>query len=165
MKKSLVISFTCNEFDSIDELETSDRELVLSAFDAAKRAYAPYSHYFVGAAARLSDGTIICGTNVENAAFPSGICAERNVIAHAVANFPGNNICTLAIAAIRDGSEADESVSPCGNCRQVISEEEQRTGSSIKLILAGKTRMRVIEKAGSLLPLQFESSSLNLRLP
>ncbi|HOO99154.1 MAG TPA: cytidine deaminase [Bacteroidales bacterium] len=156
------ISFKWEEYDSPDELEPDDKSLLELAGKAAMNAYAPYSGFRVGAALRLKSGTVVTGTNVENAAFPSGICAERNAIASASANHPGDRPVALAITAVSGGSITDEPVSPCGNCRQVIAEEEYRYGKSMRLILGARNNIRIIVNAGDLLPLQFNSDSLKI---
>ena len=156
------ISFSYTEFDKAEELDAEDRELLQSAEKAAAHAYAPYSRFSVGAALRLESGTIVTGTNVENAAFPSGICAERNAISNAVSNHPGDKPVAIAITAFPGGSHTSEPVSPCGNCRQVIAEEENRNGKSIRIILGGSSKIRIIEKGADLLPLQFNSDSLKI---
>ncbi|MCX6301421.1 MAG: cytidine deaminase [Bacteroidia bacterium] len=160
MIKTNNISFTFKEFDTVEELESSDRELVKSASEAALNAYAPYSGFRVGAAVRLASGIIVTGSNVENAAFPSGICAERNALSNASANHPGNIPMVLAVAAITEAGNSYEPVSPCGNCRQVIAEEEIRSGKSIRIILSSKNKIQVIEQGGDLLPLQFSRNNL-----
>jgi len=160
MKRSGKISFTYKELDKPEELEHADRELLMSAIKAAGNAYSPYSGFRVGAALRLESGTVVTGTNVENAAFPSGICAERNAIANASANYPGDKPEALAIAAISGRKQTPDPVSPCGNCRQVIAEEELRHTGNIKIILGGSKKIRIIKSAGDLLPLQFNSDSL-----
>jgi cytidine deaminase len=154
------ITFSYKEFESFEELETEDRELVNTAKESAGMAYAPYSGFMVGAAIRLESGRIVHGSNVENAAFPSGICAERTAIAWAVSNFPHDKPVAIAIAAMNADGLPAESVSPCGNCRQVIAEEESRTGNKIRIILACKSSIRVIEGIGMLLPMQFSGKSL-----
>ena len=159
------ITFSYKEFESFEELETEDRELVNAAKKSAGMAYAPYSGFMVGAAIRLESGRIVHGSNVENAAFPSGICAERTAIAWAVSNFPNDKPIAIAIAAMTADGLPAESVSPCGNCRQVIAEEESRTGKQIRIILAGKSGIRVIEGIGLLLPLQFSGKSLRADHP
>jgi len=162
MKTNKNISFTYKEFDSAEELDPSDRELLNSAKNVAANAYAPYSGFHVGAALRLESGKIVTGTNVENAAFPSGICAERTALANASSNYPGDRPVALAIAAVSGKDHTKEPVSPCGNCRQVIAEEEYRNGKPVRLILGGKKKIRVIENGGDLLPLQFNSDSLKV---
>ncbi len=154
------ITFTYKEFDKEEELDNSDRELLIAAKEAALNAYAPYSQFNVGAAVRLESGNVVLGTNVENAAFPSGICAERSALSNASCNFPDDNPVALAIAAITSEGLTAAPVSPCGNCRQVIAEEESRSGKGIRIILGGKNKIRVIEKGGDLLPLQFNRKSL-----
>ena len=159
------ISFSYQEFESPAELSTEDQELIAAAKEAAKHAYAPYSRFMVGAAVRLESGIIVCGSNVENAAFPSGICAERSAISGSVSNYPDDKPVTIAIAAMTDEGVTAECVSPCGNCRQVIAEEEMRTGKQIRIILSGRDRIRVIESVSQLLPLQFCRNNLRVNLP
>ena len=153
-------TFSYLEFDSIAELSSEDRELITAAREAAKNAYAPYSKFRVGAALRLGSGQIVRGSNVENAAFPSGICAERTALATSVSNYPDDYPEVLAIVALTENGPLDDTVSPCGSCRQVIAEEEHRTGRPIKLILAGKKFVRIIESVSDLLPLQFTRDNL-----
>jgi cytidine deaminase len=156
------ISFTFNEFDNEEELDPADRELLNSARKAASNAYAPYSGFKVGAAVRLAGGEIILGTNVENAAFPSGICAERTALSNASSNHPGNKPVAISIAAITEDGLTDDPVPPCGNCRQVIAEEEYRNNTAIRIILGGKNKIQIIDKVVDLLPLQFTKESLKV---
>jgi len=160
MIKTFHIPFAYKEFDDPEELNPEDRELLFSAREAALNAYAPYSGFRVGAAVRLSSGNIILGTNVENAASPSGICAERNALSNASSNHPEDKPVAMAIAAITDAGLTSNTVSPCGNCRQVIAEEEFRNGIDIKIILGGKNKIQIIDKGGDLLPLQFNRDTL-----
>jgi len=164
MMKSKNISFTFSEYESLEEIDPCDRELVLSARKAAENAYAPYSHFKVGAAVRLESGVVVSGSNVENAAFPSGICAERNALANASSNHPGDKPVALAIMAVTSSGLTEDTVSPCGNCRQVIAEEEIRNGNKIRVILGSRKKIRIIESAGDLLPLQFNRNDLELTL-
>lgn len=156
------ISFTYREYDKDEELEPSDLKLLDSAKKAAENAYAPYSHFKVGAAVRLVSGKIVTGTNVENAAFPSGICAERTALSNASSNYPGDFPVVLAIAAVTKKGTTDEPVSPCGNCRQVIAEEEYRNGMPIRIILNGKTKIIEVETVADLLPIQFNRDNLKV---
>ncbi len=165
METSKSITLYYNELSSPEELSSEDKNLLKEAIAAAYNAYAPYSGFRVGAALRLESGKTVRGANVENAAFPSGICAERTVISSSVSNFPDDKPAVIAIAALNKEGLTDEPVTPCGNCRQVISEEETRTNSKIKLILAGKKRILVIESINMLLPLQFSKSNLHSNLP
>lgn len=164
MRRTNSISFTFNEFDKPDDLNSEDRELVFAARDAALNAYAPYSRFMVGAAVRLESGVIVTGANVENAAFPSGICAERSALSNSVSNHHDDKPVAIAIAAMTEDGLTDEPVPPCGNCRQVISEEELRNGKQIRLILSGKKKIQVIESCSHLLPLQFTQKNLNVKL-
>jgi cytidine deaminase len=161
MARTKNITIAYKEFDNSDELENNDKGLIVAAMEAALNAYAPYSTFRVGAAMRLESGTIIKGTNVENAAFPSGICAERSAISASVSNYPADKPVAMAIAALTEEGLTEEPVTPCGNCRQVIAEEESRSGNQIKIILAGRKKTIVIESIKSLLPLQF--SKVNMR--
>jgi cytidine deaminase len=164
MSRTENILFSYQEFDDQDELGPSDKELLAMARKAAENAYAPYSGFKVGVALRLESGNIILGTNVENAAFPSGICAERTAISSASSNYPGDKPVALAIAALNREGYSDEIVSPCGNCRQVIAEEESRHGNNIRIILSSRKKIRIIEKGGDLLPLQFSKNHLRSAL-
>ena len=165
MFKEKNISFTYKEYESPEELGTEDQELILSAKEAAKLAYAPYSRFRVGAAIRLESGRIVHGSNVENAAFPSGICAERTAVAGAVSNYPDDKPVAIAIAAMTDEGETAECISPCGNCRQVIAEEEMRTGKQIRIILCGRNKIQVVNSISLLLPLGFNLNNLRVNLP
>ena len=157
-KKTITFSYT--EYISTDELDIADKVLIENAMEAARNAYAPYSRFRVGAAIRLVSGIIIKGTNVENAAFPSGICAERSAISTLVSGYPDEKPVAMAIAALTEDGLTDEPVTPCGNCRQVIAEEETRSGRLIKIILAGKNKTIIIESIKNLLPLQFSKSNM-----
>jgi cytidine deaminase len=156
------ISFSYKEYDTPEELSKDDHELLLSAREAAATAYAPYPGFKVGAAVRLKSGGIVTGSNVENAAFPSGICAERNALSNASSNHPGDIPVALAVAAITENGLTSETASPCGNCRQVIAEEEIRNGVNIRIVLGSNNKIKVIEKGEDLLPLQFSRKSMRI---
>jgi cytidine deaminase len=160
--KTKNIAFTWKEYESESELERDDQELVKAAKAAAQNAYAPYSKFKVGAALRLDNGVIVKGSNVENAAFPSGICAEKNVLATSASNYSGNKPLSLAVAAYTSESLTKEPVSPCGNCRQTIAEEEYRNNCEIKVILVGESKIIVVDRGGDLLPLQFTRNFLKI---
>ncbi len=157
-KREAIVSYL--EYQGIDELPGADRKLVEEAVAAASGAYAPYSNFMVGAAILLDDGTIVRGANVENAAFPSGSCAEKTALSYTVANHGKNKSLAIAIAALTKGELTAEPVPPCGNCRQMLIEEEQRLGRPIKVILAGKSGIIVLENCQSLMPLSFTRSNL-----
>jgi cytidine deaminase len=161
-KKELSISYL--EYRGIDELPASERKLVEEAIAAAGGAYAPYSGFKVGAAIMLDDGTVTRGANIENAAFPSGSCAEKTVLSYTVANYHERNTVAIAIAAISGGELTADPVPPCGNCRQMLIEEEQRLGKPVKVILAGKSGIIVLENCQSLMPLSFTRSNLGKRV-
>jgi cytidine deaminase len=165
MIKTTTISFSYKEFEKTDELNPEEKELVLTARETALNAYAPYSKFRVGAAVRLKSGLIVTGANVENAAFPSGICAERSALAGSVSNHPDDNPVAVAIAAMNEAGLTEDPVTPCGNCRQVIAEEESRSGNKIKLILSGKDKTLIVESIRDLLPLQFNRTNLKIILP
>jgi cytidine deaminase len=150
------ISFSYTEYEKTEELNADDLELVIAARESAVNAYAPYSNFKVGAAVRLESGAIVRGANVENAAFPSGICAERNALSNSITNFPDDKPIAIAIASFTGDVFTEDSPSPCGSCRQVIAEEEARTGN----ILSGKDKTQVVESIGDLLPLQFNRENL-----
>ena len=125
-----------------EELNTDDLELLEAARQATYRSYAPYSHFSVGAAARLANGTIVTGSNQENAAYPSGLCAERTALFYANAQYP------------------DQAIPPCGACRQVMLEAEQRFQRPMRILLFGTKGIYEVKDAGSLLPLSFDASAM-----
>lgn len=140
----------------IDELSVDEQILVNNAINATSHSYAPYSHFSVGASVRLENGMIINGSNQENAAFPSGICAERTALFAAGATHPDVPVTTLAIAARgTDGQLTDEPISPCGACRQVMVETEKRAGTPLRILLYGRRAVYVIDGIKQLLPLTF----------
>jgi cytidine deaminase len=145
---------------AFDELSEADRELVLKAQEATKHSYAPYSHFHVGAAVRLADGTIVLGCNQENAAFPSGLCAERTALFAAGAQHPEQGVVALAIAAADAHGLTSVPTPPCGACRQVMLESETRAGQPMRILLFGTQGTYVIEGVGQLLPLIFDGSFL-----
>lgn len=154
------LKFTYSEFDAKDEIGKDISDLIEYAKKSAQNAYAPYSNFKVGAAVRLKSGKIVHGANVENAAFPSGICAERAALSNAVSNNPGDVPVEIAIAAITEKGYTDEPVSPCGNCRQVLAEEEMKNGTPVRIILYGRKKTIIIERSADLLPLQFNIRNL-----
>lgn len=161
--KNEQFSFSFKVYSSIDELTNEDAELLKEARAATNNAYAPYSNFFVGAAARLTNGKIVCGSNQENASFPAGICAERTLLSTISSQFPGVAIEAIAISYDNRNIEmaSNKPISPCGICRQTLVEYEQRQEEAIKLILGGlEGEIYVIKKAGMLLPLSFEKNDM-----
>ena len=140
---------------SEDLLHPEEKILINRAKDTCFRAYAPYSHFRVGAAVRLANGEIVTGSNQENAAFPSGLCAERTALFYANSQYPEQAIKALAIAAHTQSDFLDRPISPCGACRQVILEAEMRYRNPIRIFLYGKSEIYIIESIKDLLPLAF----------
>lgn len=143
-----------------NELNEQQRRLVEIAKQKTQDAYAPYSHFHVGAAALLADGQIVTGTNQENAAYPSGLCAERTTLFAANANHPKTPVVALAIASFTDGHFTQDASSPCGACRQVMLETEHRFGQPMEVILYGERECHIFHSASDLLPLNFVSDNL-----
>ena len=127
---------------------------------ATDNSYSPYSKFRVGAALRLADGTEIIGANQENAAFPVTLCAERTAIFAAQAQYPAQPIVALAVAARNENGFTEDPVTPCGSCRQVILEIEQRYNQSVKIYLYGTRGVYVINTVRDLLPLCFVEESM-----
>ncbi len=153
--------FSFDVYDSIDDMQENDRLLLKDAIEVTKAAYAPYSKFNVGAIAKLVNGEFVKGTNQENASYPVGICAERSLLATAASLFPGIAIETMAITYNNLEGESDHPISPCGMCRQVLVEYEQRVKRPIRLILGGiEGKVYIIEKARMLLPLSFTSEDM-----
>lgn len=140
------------------ELTEEDRALTDAAREACMGSYSPYSHFAVGAALRLSDGSIVKGSNQENAAYPSGMCAERVALYQAGALHPDKAVTAMAIAAQNGGMFLSHPCPPCGACRQVMLETELRNGGNpIRLILYGTEECYIVgDGAKGLLPLQFD---------
>ncbi len=143
------------EVYSHNELNETDKKLIELAKEATNTSYAPYSKFQVGAALLLDNGEIITGSNQENAAFPSGTCAERTTIFYASARYPGVKFKKLAIAAYTNGEFVENPISPCGACRQAILEYEKRD-EPIDILLAGKETIYKLHGIRSLLPLSFD---------
>lgn len=140
----------------MDELSAEDRQLVEQAIEATRRSYAPYSHFHVGAAVRLENGEIVIGCNQENAAYPSGLCAERTALFAAGALYPDVPVKVLAVAARgTDGEMTEEPTGPCGSCRQVIIESETRAKHPIRILLYGRRCVYIIDGIRQLMPLTF----------
>lgn len=145
---------------SYEELSVLDKQLVDEAKQQVLKAYAPYSNFQVGAAVALANGKIITGSNQENAAYPSGLCAERTTMFYANAQYPDTAITTIAIAAHNNGDFTDEPISPCGACRQALLESEIRFGTDIKVILYGKQSIYILPNIKSLLPFCFGKENM-----
>ncbi|HMT30821.1 MAG TPA: cytidine deaminase [Bacteroidia bacterium] len=148
-------------YDSANELPETDRQLLNDAISAAGTAYAPYSNFHVGAAVLMENGQIVKGSNQENAAYPSGLCAERVAVFAAGAHYPGIKIKAIAITAMFNDLKDLLSVSPCGDCRQVMAEYEHRYHANIRLIMTAENgKIMVIPNVQTLLPLMFNGENL-----
>jgi len=144
-----------------NELLPYDLMLVNAAKEATAGSWSPYSGFKVGAALRLDDGTVVTGSNQENAAYPSGLCAERTALFAAGHAHPGKAVLALAIAARNDKGFTGQPITPCGACRQVLAETEQRGGQPIRYILYGTEGTMVIEGGtDSILPFCFGADSM-----
>lgn len=138
------------------ELTADDRQLVDMAREATSRAYAPYSKFHVGAAIRLDNGEVVTGANQENAAFPSGTCAERTACYYAHATYPYAQFECIAIAAVgTDGIELEDPCAPCGACRQALLEYEKLAGHPVRVILVGRDKMYLLRSVKALVPFAF----------
>ena len=157
-QKDILINYY--EVDSIDDLENEEIELIKTAREITKNAYAPYSGFHVGAAVLLENGKILAGSNQENAAYPSGLCAERVALFYANSKYPDVPVKSMALCAVKHGNYFAEPVSPCGSCRQVILETESRFEKPVKVIMIGEKIIRIIDSAKALLPLSFDKKSL-----
>ena len=142
--KQRAITIRLAEYERLEDLPEPMVRLVQQAMEAARAAYAPYSRYQVGAALELENGEVVKGNNQENAAYPSGLCAERVALFYAGSQYPDVPARSLAIAAIRDGIFQEQPVTPCGGCRQVLLETENRGGISLQLILYGAAKIQVL---------------------
>ena len=159
--KTEEFKFSISVYDSLDELDPKDAVILSEARSVTQFAYAPYSNFQVGAVAKLINGETVTGTNQENASYPAGICAERVLLSSAATQYPGIGIETIAIAYNNLKGKSDRPVSPCGICRQSFAEFQQRTKTSIRIILSGmEGKVQVIENAAYLLPLVFGSDDL-----
>ncbi|MET6998345.1 cytidine deaminase [Chitinophaga defluvii] len=153
--------FEYDVYDDQTSLSAADAALLQIARDVTQHAYAPYSHFRVGAAARLVNGETITGTNQENASFPVGICAERVALSTASSLYPEVAIDTIAISYHNLEGESNKPISPCGICRQTLAEYEQRLHRPIRLVLGGlQGKVFVLQTASHLLPLSFSSNDM-----
>ncbi|MFY7965667.1 MAG: cytidine deaminase [Chitinophagaceae bacterium] len=162
MKKNSY-KFEFEVYESINDLPEGDAKLLAKARKTTETAYAPYSHFFVGAAAMLKNGKVVTGTNQENASYPVSICAERSLLSSASALYPEVAVETMAISYhnYNDNANSNRPISPCGMCRQSLVEYEGRWKNPIRLILSGiDGKVYVISKASHLLPLGFTGDDL-----
>ena len=155
--KEIALNINYTEYNSIEEMTAEDQELVKAALEAQAGSYSPYSKFQVGAALRLANGVIVKGANQENAAYPSGLCAERTAMFWASANYPDIPFDTLAIAGADRGVLCESPASPCGACRQVMAEYQKKYGRPLKTIWVGANRIRKFDNVEDILPFIFDS--------
>jgi len=158
--KYRTIEIKVAEYQDFHELPLQDQKLLSSAREAGKKAYAAYSGFKVGAAILLENGIIITGNNQENAAFPSGLCAERVALFYAGANYPGIAIKAVAVSNSDNEGAVSEMIKPCGACLQVLSEYEDLAGSPIRITLDGRNTVNILEGVENLLPFRFINRDL-----
>ena len=151
------IKIAYREYTGLEELEVQDKELAQAAIDATALSYAPYSGFNVGAAVMFEDGEIIKGANQENAAYPSGLCAERTALFYASSCRPDKAMAAIAIAAGQNGKICEMPATPCGACRQVMAQYQTKSGRPMKVILVGEKLIWSFDKVDDLLPLIFDS--------
>lgn len=159
--KDIIISTQFSAFESVQELPNEVQNLMSQAVEVRKNAYAPYSKFRVGAALLLDNGKIVLGSNQENAAYPSGLCAERVAVFHAGSNYPEAKILKMAITAASDTNQTTAPIPPCGSCRQSIAEYEIKQDAPIEIYFMGE--IGAIYKSASLknlLPLMFDKKFL-----
>lgn len=149
MEKILKLEY--KHYDSVTDMPAEDFELVEAARSACKNAIASYSHFHVGAAARLESGRIITGSNIESEVYPAGLCAERTLLYHHQATTPQDRIVAMAIAS----NPSERECYPCGQCRQVLHDVEKRQGLDFRVIMSGAGSATVVDKASDLMPFTF----------
>ena len=159
--KEITFTTTFNAFDTVEELPNDVQDLMTQAIEARKNAYAPYSKFRVGVAIALDNGEVIVGSNQENAAYPSGLCAERVAIFYAGAKYPNAKIVKMAITAASDTNQTTAPIPPCGSCRQSIAEYEIRQEQPIEIYFMGEIgAIYKSESLKNLLPFMFDKKFL-----
>lgn len=159
--ENLKITAEIEVFASENDLNSDEQELMNKAKKAAENAYAPYSNFQVGAALLLENGEVVTGNNQENAAYPSGLCAERVAIFHASSIYPEIKVKTIAITCITKENKTEKPITPCGACRQVLAEYEIKFNTPIRILMKGeKGPIYACKGMNDLLPLQFNRNSL-----
>jgi len=159
--KEIKITTQLNAFDSVQDLPISVQHLMDEAIKVRKNAYAPYSKFKVGVAIKLDNGEIVLGSNQENAAYPSGLCAERVAVFYAGAVYPNAKILTMAITAASDTRQTTTPIPPCGSCRQSIAEYEIRQETPIEIYFMGEVgAVYRSESLKNLLPFMFDKKFL-----
>ena len=144
----------------LEECTETEKMLIEAAKHATKNAYVPYSDFRVGAAVLLDNGEIVSGNNQENAAYPSGLCAERTTVFFANANYPDRKITAIAVAAHYKGAFTKDAITPCGACRQVLLEVENRYKMPMKVLMYSDEAIYAVDSIKDLLPLSFGDEML-----
>lgn len=159
--ENITINTTYEVYLTEDDLRSEDRMLLDRAKEIAKKAYAPYSNFQVGAALLLENGEVITGNNQENAAYPSGLCAERTAVFYASSQFPNMRIKSIAISYLSSSNTFQDPITPCGACRQVLAEYEIRAEEPIRMIMSSKAgKVYITKSIESLLPIMFNRQYL-----
>lgn|SRR5690554_622436 len=161
MSKKQKLEIQYEIFETLTDLPAEIQDLMHKAQEARENAYAPYSHFKVGAAVKLSSGAITVGNNQENAAYPSGLCAERVAIFHAGATHPKETVVAMAISARSQNRILNQPIGPCGACRQSMAEYEQRQQTPIVIYFMGETgKIAKVASVANLLPFGFDANYL-----
>ncbi len=152
-----IIKIKYREYNNPDELTEQERELYNRAVIAADSAYAKYSNFNVGAALLLENGEITSASNQENAAYPSGLCAERTALFYTHSKYPNEAVVAIAIVAKVDGKLVSGVTYPCGACLQVMNESQKRGGKNIKVIMGGSGKIQIVDSVNALMPFAFNN--------
>ncbi|GAA4844812.1 cytidine deaminase [Algivirga pacifica] len=161
MPEKINYTIQLERYTSLEELPKDYQQLVIKAREASRNAYAPYSSFYVGAAVQLETGEIILGNNQENAAYPSGMCAERSAMYWIGGNRPGQKIKAIAVVANNQQKHEFVAISPCGACRQALLEYEHKQEQAIAMIMETENHgFLVVDSIRSLLPVTFDQESL-----
>ncbi len=158
-KNKIVIEF--QQYRDFEQINKQYKKLIKASKGVVHSAYAPYSKFNVGAAVLLENNEIITGTNQENSAYPSGLCAERVALFYANSKFPAVPVKALSIAAFFNNEFLENPTPPCGSCRQVILETEKRFNKPVNIILYGSEKIFLFKTIKDLLPLSFSSENFS----
>jgi len=158
--KEITLQIKFTEYEATAQLPEKDNNLIMKARDAAQNAYAPYSGFRVGAAVLLENGVIVTGNNQENAAYPSGLCAERTALFYSSAQYPNVPIIAIAVSTLNRNDTPSDIAKPCGACRQVMAEYEDLTSKPLRIILDSTDRIFVLDGIDNLLPLRFKKEDV-----
>jgi len=160
LMKEITLQIKFTEYKALAQLPEKDNHLIMKAREAARNAYAPYSGFRVGAAVLLENAIIVTGNNQENAAYPSGLCAERTALFYASAQYPKVPVVAIAISTINRTDLPSNIAKPCGACRQVMAEYEDIAGKPIQIILDSTDRILILNGIDNLLPLRFKKEDV-----